>query len=203
MTSTQDCLLDAAEALFVEKGYAATSLRSIATRAKVNLAATHYHFGSKEGLLAAIVHRRVTPINKARLKALDTLEKTGSVNVATILEAFLMPLTTSEEIEHLPGLIGRIHSEPPSVIKPLLEKEFGEVAERFVGALGKALPGLPQEELFWRFHFLIGGMLQTLTLKIPLGLGSSEDTYQEKFQRLIQFANAGFLAPAQSSGEKL
>ena len=113
-----------------------------------------------------------------------------------------MPLITSDEIEHLPGLIGRIHSEPPSVMKPLLEKEFGEVAGRFVGALGKVLPELPKEELFWRFHFLVGGMLQTLTLQVPLGLGPSEETYQEKFQRLIRFAKAGFLAPGQSSGEK-
>ena len=54
-TSTRDRILDAAEELFVEMGYAATSLRAIAQLADVNLAATNYHFGSKEGLLAAIV----------------------------------------------------------------------------------------------------------------------------------------------------
>lgn len=203
MTSTQDSLLDAAEALFVEKGYAATSLRSIAARAKVNLAATHYHFGSKEGLVAALVHRRVTPINQARLKALDTLEQANKLDVVSILEAFLMPITSSEEIEYLPGLIGRIYSEPPSIMQPLIEREFGEVAARFVGALRKVLPELDEEELFWRFHFLVGAMLKTLTLSTPLGLESSKDSYHKKFQRLIQFTNAGFLAPAQSSGEKI
>ena len=97
MTSTQDCLLNAAEALFAEKGYAATSLRSIAARADVNLAATHYHFGSKEGLLAATVERRVAPINKARLAALDVLEAEGNFTVESILQAFLQPLIHSEE----------------------------------------------------------------------------------------------------------
>tara|TARA_R110002073_G_scaffold63490_3_gene158981 strand:- start:5848 stop:6495 length:648 start_codon:yes stop_codon:yes gene_type:complete len=195
MTSTQDCLLNAAEALFAEKGYAATSLRSIAARADVNLAATHYHFGSKEGLLAAIVERRVAPINQARLAALDVLEAEGNFTVESILQAFLQPLIHSEEIEYLPTIIGRIDSEPHAVMKPLLEKQFGEMARRFLNAISVALPDIPQQELKWRFHFLVGAMLKTLTHPTPLGLGTTEDSYEIKFQRLIQFAIPGFSAP--------
>ena len=44
---TRERILDAAESLFIEHGFAATSLRAIATLAQVNLAATNYHFGSK------------------------------------------------------------------------------------------------------------------------------------------------------------
>ena len=58
---TQDRILDAAEQLFVERGYSATSLRAIANEAEVNLAATNYHFGTKEGLLAAVIHRHMHP----------------------------------------------------------------------------------------------------------------------------------------------
>ena len=70
---TRTRILDAAEELFVEMGFAAASLRAIASRAGVNLAAAHYHFGSKEGLLGATVHRRVAPINEARARGLDAL----------------------------------------------------------------------------------------------------------------------------------
>ncbi|MBT5685956.1 MAG: TetR/AcrR family transcriptional regulator, partial [Gammaproteobacteria bacterium] len=52
-TNTQTKILDAAEYLFVEQGYAATSLRAIASAAGVNLAATHYYFGSKKGLFGS------------------------------------------------------------------------------------------------------------------------------------------------------
>ena len=71
---TQAKILDAAEELFVEMGFAATPVRAIAERAGVNLAAAHYHFGSKEGLLGAAFHRAVAPINTARLRSLDLLE---------------------------------------------------------------------------------------------------------------------------------
>src|ERR1039458_4178641 len=46
MTDTKERILDTAERLFSEQGYAATSLRSIIARAGVNLAAVHYHFRS-------------------------------------------------------------------------------------------------------------------------------------------------------------
>ncbi|MGE4608973.1 MAG: TetR family transcriptional regulator, partial [Myxococcota bacterium] len=42
---TPTAILEAAESLFIEMGYAGTSLRAIATRAGVNLASAHYHFG--------------------------------------------------------------------------------------------------------------------------------------------------------------
>ena len=53
VADTRARILDAAEALFIEQGFVATSMRAITTRAGVNLAAAHYHFGSKEGLLGA------------------------------------------------------------------------------------------------------------------------------------------------------
>ena len=64
--ATREKILDAAEILFIERGFAATSLRAIASKAGVNLAATNYHFDSKNGLLAAVFHRRVAPINEQR-----------------------------------------------------------------------------------------------------------------------------------------
>ena len=71
---TREKILDAAELLFIERGFAATSLRAIASRAGVNLAATHYHFGSKEGLLRATVDRRMEPLNEERVRLLEEAE---------------------------------------------------------------------------------------------------------------------------------
>jgi AcrR family transcriptional regulator len=44
---TKERILDAAERLFAERGFAGTSLRSVTKQAGVNLAAIHYHFGAK------------------------------------------------------------------------------------------------------------------------------------------------------------
>ena len=50
LNSTRDRILSTAEQLFAESGIAATSMRSITSVARVNLAAVNYHFGSKEAL---------------------------------------------------------------------------------------------------------------------------------------------------------
>lgn len=201
MSSTPDCLLDAAEALFIEKGFSATSLRSIAHQADANLAAAHYHFGSKQGLLEALVHRRMTPINQARLVALDALTaRPEKPELRQVLEAFFQPLIENSEVKNLPALIGRIHSEPPSVTRPMLEKQFGEVAARFQEVLTDLLPDLPGDELRWRFHFMVGAMLQTLTMPLPLG-ETKQMALEAKFEHLIDFAVAGFTAVSRATGE--
>ena len=67
-------ILEAAERLFMERGFAATSLREITATARVNLAAVNYHFGSKEALIDAVLTRRLQPLNQLRLDELNALQ---------------------------------------------------------------------------------------------------------------------------------
>lgn len=53
--STRDLLLAAAGDLLSREGYAATSTRAVAERAGMQLSLVHYHFGSKRGLLLAVL----------------------------------------------------------------------------------------------------------------------------------------------------
>lgn len=53
--STRSQLLAAASQLLQEGGYSATSMRAVADRAGMRLSLVHYHFGSKRGLLAAVL----------------------------------------------------------------------------------------------------------------------------------------------------
>jgi AcrR family transcriptional regulator len=63
--TAQQRILDAAEKLFSEKGFAATSVQEIADTAKVNKAMIFYYFSSKEDLLTAAVERVISGIEKA------------------------------------------------------------------------------------------------------------------------------------------
>jgi AcrR family transcriptional regulator len=189
---TREKILDAAQTLFTEKGFAATSLRAIADLASVNLAAANYHFGSKEGLLAATIHRGVEPVNEARLSNLDQLESQGDYCVPSIVAALFDPLLGEDLDPDLPRLIARVHGEPASISRPLLEKEFGLVGTRFLAALTKALPAIDETELRWRLHLVIGSMIHILNFPSPPEMESG-GSRQEGIEKLKSFAIAGLV----------
>ena len=93
--TTRDRLLDAAEALFSEKGIRGASMREITGRASANLAAINYHFGSKEELLREIVMRRARVLFDERIKLLDRAEEAAggqAPTVSAIVQAFVGPM---------------------------------------------------------------------------------------------------------------
>jgi TetR/AcrR family transcriptional regulator len=64
--ATRLAILDAAEGVFVEKGFAAASMSDIAARAAVTKSLIHHHFGSKEELWAEVKRRSVEEYVKAQ-----------------------------------------------------------------------------------------------------------------------------------------
>ena len=211
--STKDRILDAAERLFAEHGYKGTSLRNVITAAGVNLAAVHYHYGSKEALLDAIVERRATPVNIERLQLLEETERAcgGKPSLEMILEAFLGPaFRLSKDPQRgqtvFPRLMARLHSEGGDVTRKVLQKHFGEVLPRFLRAIHSAVPELPMSEMFWRWHFSIGAMAHSLSVspdelqRMTEGLLSLEDA-EITLERIVQFLAAGFRASTTRSPE--
>ena len=68
-------MVEAGERLVAERGIGAMSLREVqAAAGQRNKSAAQYHFGSREGLLEAIVATRMGPINEVRRHRLDELE---------------------------------------------------------------------------------------------------------------------------------
>jgi AcrR family transcriptional regulator len=53
--ATKDQILRAARAILQRDGVAALAIRAVAAEAGVNLALVHYHFGSRDGLLLAVL----------------------------------------------------------------------------------------------------------------------------------------------------
>jgi AcrR family transcriptional regulator len=190
--ATREKILDAAEILFIERGFAATSLRAIASKARVNLAATNYHFDSKNGLLAAVFHRRVAPINEQRLSGLKQLtEKDSNLTTRKILEVFFRPFMQSDLYAAIPAVAGWIYSEPEAITRPLLENEFAGVAGAFQTALASVLPHVSSDEMQWRFHFMVGSQVHLLRSNSPPGIAPSRASFLEGLEHLINFSIAG------------
>ena len=205
MTDTKEKILDTAERLIGEQGYSATSLRHIIAQAGVNLAAVHYHFGSKEDLLDAVVARKAAPVNDARLAWLERVEAeagNGPLEVEKVLESFFLP--TVEVAIRNPGfvrLMGQMLAE--GMMPRIVEKHFQATGLRFVGALRRAVPELPQEELMWRIHFMVGAMAHTMC-RAPIfpELAGDVADMEPRLKRLVTFLAAGFRAAATGSKEK-
>ncbi len=200
MLETKDRILDTAERLFGEHGYGATSLRQIIAEARVNLAAVHYHFGSKEDLLDAVVVRKLAPINDERLALLEAAMAAAGekpVAIEQFLDAFLRPAVMRAGRD--PGfckLMGRLHGE--GLMPMVVVKNFQQVAARFMSGMRQALPDLSEDEAIWRIHFMTGAMAQTL--KGPpdypgVMVGSAADP-ETLLRWIVVFLSAGFRAPA-------
>jgi len=197
MSDTKDKILDTAERLFAEQGYAATSLRQVIAAAKVNLAAVHYHFGTKEDLLDAVVVRKVAPVNAARIAWLERVEARagdGPLKVERVLESFFLPTAeTAQRYPEFVRLMGRILTE--GMMPSLVEKHFHGTAMRFVTALRRAVPNIPQQELMWRVHFMVGAMAHTMGMKPILpGMEGDSPDIALRMRRLVTFLSAGFRA---------
>lgn len=196
-------LLDAAEQLFAEKGFEAVSVRDITQLAKTNVASVNYHFGSRDGLLSLVMTRYMTPVTEERLVRLETLEKKWSgksVPLEEIIDALVRPLVgqvrKSDLTERLfYKLTGRIFAEQGTGLPPQIEDQFRQVAERFTRSFAKALPTIQAEELAWRIHFVIGGMIHMLTHQELIhrlsGGASGAPTMEATLSRFIRFAAAG------------
>ena len=165
-TDTKDLILDAAELLFSENGVEGVSLRALTSKAGVNLASVHYHFGSKEGVALAAFCRRVRPINEERLELLDKAESEGAADVESILTALYAPaLRLAGSPVHgrrFMRMCARFYTEPGAYLESAFTQEFAHVITRFEGALHRALPDLSRLELRRRLHFGIGVMVHTL-----------------------------------------
>jgi AcrR family transcriptional regulator len=97
---TQVRLLDAAEQLIGERGVDAVSLRAINAAAESNVAAAHYHFGSKAVLVRAVLDRRMATLAEERTRRLAPLEQEPAPSPRAVAAVFVEPLADLAADEH-------------------------------------------------------------------------------------------------------
>jgi len=205
-------LVEAAEKLFAEKGFEAVSVRDITKEAGANVAAVNYHFGSRDGLVVAVISRYIMPVNQERLVRLDRAERNGN-DVREIIAAFVKPIVEqvgkSELSEKLYcQLLGRIFSEQSVSLPGELEYQTRSVVERFTKALHKALKEFSSDEVLWRLHFIVGGLIHLLThsgfLYRVAGSLAGAPSVESNIERFLDFAVAGLRdgLPSDDGGEE-
>jgi AcrR family transcriptional regulator len=207
----QTRILDAAENAIADSGFAGASLRDIVLEARVNLATVYYYFGSKVGLMEAVLKRRFGPLRQEHLALLREFEmaaKGRPLPVEKILEAMLLPplrLAAKTPAKHqgVTRLIGRIVAEPNPQIQEVLSSQRAGVRTAFLKALQRSLPRAPLSVLQWRVEFVWGALAFALCnpRKIEIETRGACDLSRtdEVLAEMIHFFSPGFHALARGA----
>lgn len=196
---TKKQILNVAEAEFAEKGFAGTTLRGVIREAGVNIAAVHYHFGSKEELFVAVVRRAAQQIVASQLEQLAKYENLDEPpSLENILEAFYAPPLRAIAQMGEAGMIraqfmGRCRAEP-FPIQQLSDKEFHESQRTFLDILQRTLPNQTRTELTWKLDLAIAIIIRTLNQigqsSSLIKTGASEEV-EIAIARLVKFVAQG------------
>ena len=129
-SDTREEIIAAAGELFSEVGFERTTMREVATRAKVDPALIHHYFGNKDGLLAAAL---ALPVDPARLLAgLDKdPEHAGQAIVRRVLGMWEADPETRRRLLALMR-VGLSHEHAAGVLRDLLGRTILTAVARVV-----------------------------------------------------------------------
>ncbi|WP_422002371.1 TetR/AcrR family transcriptional regulator [Reyranella sp.] len=166
-SSSSDLLLATAERLYAERGLDGVSMREIAREAEQkNNSALHYHFGSKEALLDAIIRLRMREVDALRNAFLDACEEKGLDDLRTAVEALVRPLAhgllAGRPDNYYNRFLAAAQIHPDIDLAAHASEESQRGFRRVYARLERALPRLPSAVLSQRY--LTGIALVTFSL---------------------------------------
>ena len=201
--SARGAIMNAAERLFAERGIDAVSLRTINTEAGYSVAALHYHFGTRDGLVKALLQRAQPAMFRQRATMVSALESQDPPQVEAIVGALVYPLTAgmlehfSESVAQLRFLV-RLSFDR----SPYLAKTLDDSVALFRPLLRRSLPHLDARTLTRRWLFAADLAQHALANALEVHLGATAGggvptrAQLEQFQRdLVAFISGGLRAP--------
>ncbi len=202
-------LLDVAEKLFSERGFADTSVRDITAEANCNVAAVNYHFGGKENLYTEVWRHHLL---RLRDNQIASIEKVMSDNqdapsleelLKSFAETFVGPLVDETGRSRLLKLMMREmldgHLPPNMFVDEVIKPTLGAMQK----ALTKTCPGLQQSRIALIVSSIIGQLIHAVRIRTMFGQSNRDGLLifdlTEMIDHIIKFSAAGIRACA---GEK-
>ncbi|MBE1275061.1 TetR/AcrR family transcriptional regulator [Enterovibrio baiacu] len=198
---TKGKILDAAEQLFAEHGFKDTSLRTITSKAGVNLASVNYHFGDKKSLVRAVLERYLEQFMPQIENELKALLVKDDVSMDDVFACTKRPLLELDKFRRhgasvFMQLIGRGYTDVQGHLRWFITTRYSGVLSLFTQAVSKANPTLKPEHIFWRLHFTLGAAIFTMASNVALSEIAENDfghtvSIEEILDRLIPYLAAG------------
>lgn len=191
--ATRKRILDSAEQLFAERGYAGASIRDIASAAGVQGALVNHHCGGKEQLFFTTVARRADELSQLRLSALAAAGP--DPDLRAILTCFIAPfldkvLNEGAEWSAYGRLIAHVSADERW--RHIAAACFDPTANAFVAALSRRLPHAAQDRVGAHFVFMVSSMLSICTSRWRIAALAGGQTDADMTTVLLDYCEAGF-----------
>lgn len=200
---TQSRILDAAEKLFAQQGFEATTTRQITALADVRSASINYYFATKRDLGVAVIDRRFDQLKQEReirLKQVDFSDDNVKLALQGVVEAFVFPICDlssrdPEGWQNYNRIIAQIAASGRWVDDIYVAK-FSELAGKFIQAFAQLFPERPMQIIVQAYNFMLGVTLHTFAnaeQKHTVGQTSMQPSRDNAMQ-LVTFIHAGVCA---------
>ena len=210
-------MLDVSERLFAEHGLDNVSIREIVRASgQSNLSAAHYHFGSRDALVGALLARRIRAINAIRHQRLDALEAAGrDGSVHAIVTATVGVL--GSVVKTMPWgpdyvrVAAQALFSPKLQLWPLLDRDTVSGHTRCTAMLRRVLPQLPPRVFEDRIRILNNEAAYSIARWVQSNgpvTASNSRRYAALIRNTADFLAAGMAAPVgdpmlDDSGEEI
>ena len=194
---TRERIMKAAERLFAERGYDATSIRAIVAKARVNQAAINYHFDGKDGLYREVLRTAFRALTEQQLEHADEMKAMSrEAALAEFIRRQLRPLLGRDEYSRHMRILNWETVRPTAVFRKLLSEEAAPFMGLAVELVRRFQPEADQRTLTAAAVWLVGQCSVFLRnreqlAEPPLGLALDEKAVEWLAQLVSTWATGG------------
>jgi AcrR family transcriptional regulator len=194
---TRERIMKAAERLFAERGYDATSIRAIVAKARVNQAAINYHFDGKDGLYREVLRAAFGALTEQQLEHADEMKAMSrEAALAEFIRRQLRPLLGRDEYSRHMRILNWETVRPTAVFRKLLSEEAAPFMGLAVELVRRFQPEADQRTLVAAAVWLLGQCSVFLRNREqladpPLGLVLDENSVEWLAQMVSRWATGG------------
>jgi TetR/AcrR family transcriptional regulator, mexJK operon transcriptional repressor len=184
--SKRDAILDAARKVFLEVGFGAASMDTIASEAKVSKQTVYNHFGSKEDLFAAMIRNSCEQMTLAFAEAAKdgnpekTLRAIGRVHASFMSsdDKHALRRILMAEAPRFPDLARIYYESGPELTRKFVADYLAEQTR--LGTLRVDNPRITTEQFF--------GMLYSCRMRSEFGMGAppSDEEVEKYIENAVQ-----------------
>jgi AcrR family transcriptional regulator len=194
---TRERIMKAAERLFAERGYDATSIRAIVAKARVNQAAINYHFDGKDGLYREVLRTAFRALTEQQLEHADEMKAMSrEAALAEFIRRQLRPLLGRDEYSRHMRILNWETVRPTAVFRKMLSEEAAPFMGLAVELVRRFQPEADQRTLVAAAVWLLGQCSVFLRNREqladpPLGLVLDEAAVEWLAQLVSSWASGG------------